>query len=121
VSGHVVVSLSLSGFMRDAQRLAVQPGIVYNCELLDVDPSTPDMPPRRVKLTVRVEGSVCPDPSAHALVCDETNYDRFGDCDYEVRRYEVREPVAGKALGEPVLLCGSHAMQHGSKIRRIAR
>jgi len=121
VSEQVVVALSLSGFTRDAQRVAVQPGLTYNCELLDVDPATPDAPPRRVSLSVRVMGSVCPDPSAHALVCDETNYDRFGDCDYEVRRYEVREPVAGKTVDEPVMLCGAHAMQHGSKIRRITR
>ncbi len=116
--GSVAVSLSLTGFLNDRQTVVVQPGIVYNVELTTLDPRTPEVGPRRVKLAVAVSGTVCPDPAAHALVCDEDDHDHHGDCDGEVRAYRVHTPVAGKATDETVLLCVNHAQRHGRHIRK---
>lgn len=61
------------------------------------------------------------------LECAETDYDRRGDCDGEVRVYVV---VVGGVVpdghwgqvaneGSTVTLCASHAQFHGSSIRRV--
>lgn len=117
--GNVEVSLSLSGFLHDAQRIIVMPGLAHNVELTSWDPNEPDQPPRRVQVAIMVRGSSCPDPSVHALVCDETDADRWGDCDGRVRPYRVHHPVAGKGIGEQVHLCVNHAQRQGSKIRSV--
>jgi hypothetical protein len=116
--GEVRVSLSLTSFVFDRIDVVIRPGLTYNVELTSYDPNRPDDPPRRVPIQVTVHGAVCPDPGAHAFVCDEDDHDHHGDCDGEVRAYRVHTPVAGKAPGETVLLCVNHAQRHGRHIRK---
>lgn len=98
------------------QPVLITPGLRQSVDLLVLV----DGKPRLLRILVDVVGAVCPDPAAHARECDETNYELRGDCDGEVREYLVHSAVAGKAAGETVLLCASHAQQHGRLIRKAA-
>ena len=123
-AGEIVVDLSLTGFVDDRQRVVMRPGLGQSVELLAYDGGGI---PRKVRVFVEVRGAVCPDPNVHAVMCHETKFDLYGDCDGAVRGYLVRAPgspsqgagiVAGKAPGEIVLLCSAHAQTNGHRIRR---
>lgn len=95
-------------------RVLVQPGVTTRVTVL----AQIDGLPRRVEVDVEVFGTVCPDPSAHAAECAETNPSDNGDCSGTVRAYVAAGDVGGVAPGELVQFCASHAQVHGRHIRR---
>lgn len=115
--GEVVVGFEVPEFGTGRTVFALRPGLRMSCEVVLLI----DGVPRRVSVMLDVVGSVCPDPSEHAKACDETDHDSHGDCDGDVRLYIARAPVAGKRPGDDVLLCASHAQQHGRHIRKVTR
>ena len=53
----------------------------------------------------------CPRPADHIPDCLETDYDRRGDCDGDMRFVVLLLNYAGKAVGEEGWMCASHAQQ----------
>lgn len=53
----------------------------------------------------------CPDPTVHEPDCNDTRYDDRGDCNGNVRQYEVTAYILGARPEERVQMCGSHGRQ----------
>jgi hypothetical protein len=112
--GEVVVGFELPAYGVPPTRFVLRPGLRTGCDVVLMI----DGMPHRATAIIEVVGSVCPDPSDHLRECDENDHDTYGDCDGDVREYVVWSPVADKRAGDVVLLCASHAQQHGRHIRR---
>lgn len=113
--GELVLSVYVPNSAHDRVRLLMQPGLRTRTQLVVMI----DGLPRSLDVDFEVQGQVCPEPAAHSRLCDETDYERYGDCDGDVRDYVSHvEQLLGKPAHSIVLLCAAHAQQHGRHIRR---